>query len=144
MPRTAKPVERKRRTGNPGKRALPAPIIVTTQVPTEPDPIRKLGPAGVDTWKRVWGAGAYWVSGETDIQIVQMLCECEDERYLLRVRLWEQNDWHDRNALRSLENFMMSIYSLLGFSPVDRGKLGVGEVRSQSVVDELKARRQSG
>ncbi len=144
MPRAAKPIERKRRTGNPGKRPLPETIIVSTQITDEPEPLRPLNVPGRQSWTRIWGAGAYWLSGDTDIQIVQMLCESEDERYLLRKRLWENNDWHDRNALRSLENFMMSIYSLLGFSPVDRGKLGVGEVRPASVVDELKARRGLG
>ena len=142
MPQPAKPIERKRKTGNPGKRALPAQVIVAEQVKEEPAPLRNLGPAGLATWSRIWAAGAYWLSGKTDIQIVQMLCECEDERYLLRVRLWEQNDWHDRNALRALEASMMSIYSLLGFTPVDRGKMGFGEVRSGSVLDELRAKRE--
>jgi hypothetical protein len=51
------------------------------------------------------------------------------------------HDWHDRVGLRNLEGLILSMYSMLGFSPVDRGKMGVGEVRASSVLDELKARR---
>jgi hypothetical protein len=75
------------------------------------------------------------------VQIVQMLCECEDERSALRDRVMSAHDWHDRVGLRNLEGLILSMYSMLGFSPVDRGKMGVGEVRASSVLDELKARR---
>ena len=141
MPRAAVPVERKRKLGNPGKQALPKQIIVAEQVEGVPEPLRVLGSEGQAAWVRIWTAGAYWVSGSTDVQIVQMLCECEDERSALRDRVMSAHDWHDRVGLRNLEGLILSMYSMLGFSPVDRGKMGVGEVRAASVLDELKARR---
>ena len=141
MPRTAVPVERKRKLGNPGKQSLPEQIIVAEQVVGVPEPLRELGAEGLAAWVRIWTAGAYWVSGSTDVQIVQMLCECEDERSALRDRVMSSHDWHDRVGLRNLEGLILSMYSMLGFSPVDRGKMGVGEVRAASVLDELKARR---
>ena len=141
MPNPAKPVERKRKLGNPGVRPLPEQVIVAEQVTKSPDPLRPLGKMGRESWDRIWTAGAHWVSGNTDIQIVQMLCECEDERSLLRHKVLTEHDWHDRVGLRNLEGLILSMYSMLGFSPVDRGKKGVGEVRTSSVLDELKARR---
>jgi len=141
MPNPAKPVERKRKLGNPGVRPLPEQVIVAEQVTKSPDPLRPLGKMGRESWDRIWTAGAHWVSGNTDIQIVQMLCECEDERSLLRHKVLTEHDWHDRVGLRNLEGLILSLYSMLGFSPVDRGKMGVGEVRPSSVLDELKARR---
>ncbi len=115
--------------------------MVAEQVVGVPEPLRPLGVEGLAAWVRVWTAGAYWVSGSTDVQIVQMLCECEDERSVLRERVMVEHDWHDRVGLRNLEGLILSMYSMLGFSPVDRGKMGVGEVRASSVLDELKARR---
>ena len=144
MPRPVKPIERKRRTGNPGKRTLPGTVAVVVKLSSTPEPLRFLHTAGRDSWDRIWESGSHWISGTTDIQIVQMLCECEDERSHLRGLVWGGNDWRDRVALRSLDTFILSLYSLLGFTPADRSKLGLAEVRSQSVVDELKARRNSG
>lgn len=141
MPNPAKPIERRRKLGNPGVRALPAQVIIVEQVTSPPEPLRPLGKMGRDSWDRLWTSGASWVSGSTDIQIVQLLCECEDERAQLRHRVLTEQDWHDRNGLRKLEEFIVSMYSMLGFSPVDRGKMGVGEVRPSSVLDELRARR---
>jgi hypothetical protein len=90
----------------------------------------------------VWTAGAYWVAGQTDIEIVQMLAECVDERMILRTKVFTGSDWRDRVALRNLEEFTLRLYSILGFSPTDRSKLGVGQVRAASVLDELRARRE--
>ncbi len=142
MPNPAKPVERKRKLGNPGIRPLPKQVIVAEQMTSSPDPLRPLGKMGRESWDRIWTAGAHWVSGNTDIQIVQMLCECEDERSLLRHKVLTEHDWHDRVGLRNLEGLILSMYSMLGFSPVDRSKMGVGEVRPGSVLDELRLKRE--
>lgn len=144
MGNPAKPVERHRRLGNPSKLKLPEPIIIAEPVTQTPEPLRVLGEKGLETWNRIWQSGAYWINGTTDIQIIQILCESEDERLNLRFHALQNKDWRDRVALRSIDTFILSIYTLLGFTPADRSKLGFGEVRSQSVVDELKARRQSG
>ena len=37
---------------------------------------------------------------------------------------------------------MRVMYSMLGFSPVDRSKMGLGEVRPSSVLDELRLKRE--
>ena len=142
MPQVSKPAERKSRLGNPGKEKLPPIIVALPQVEGIPEPLRTLGAEGRRTWDRVWTAGAYWVAGQTDIEIVQMLAECVDERMILRAKVFTGSDWRDRVALRNLEEFTLRLYSILGFSPTDRSKLGVGQVRAASVLDELRARRE--
>lgn len=146
MPRPAKPVERKRRLGNPGMRKLPEPVDYVPQVISVPEPLRPFATdVGLDAWVRIWESGSTWISGVTDVQIVQMLCECEEERQQLRALATKSNaDWRDRVALRSIDTFILSLLSLLGFTPADRAKLGLGEVRPASIIDELKARRNLG
>jgi len=147
MPNPAKPPARQRRLGNPGKVKLPNEIIILPAVVEVPEPLRPFyGQEGRDAWQRIWESGSHWISGSTDMQIVQMLCECEEERVVLRYAALtkEPRDWRDRIALRSLETFILSLYSILGFTPADRAKLGLGEVRPASIIDELKARRNSG
>jgi division protein CdvB (Snf7/Vps24/ESCRT-III family) len=66
-----------------------------------------------------------------------MLCECEDERAMLRLKVFAEQDWRDRVGLRKLEEFILVMYSKLGFTPTDRGKLGVGEVRPASLLERV-------
>lgn len=144
MPNPPKPIERKRRTGNPGQRKLPPPATAIPAITNLPEPLRPLSPEGTKAWNRIWESGTHWISGLTDVQVVQLLCESEDERLKLRYVVWNDlGDWRDRVALRSLDTFILSIYSLLGFNPTDRTRLGVGEVKEMTIVDELRARRNS-
>ena len=143
MPRRATPVERKRKLGQPshGKK-LAEPIFVADQVSGIPTPLQELGPAGRATWDRLWTSGATWISGNTDIEWAQLLCECVDERAELRKQVFAEREWRDRVGLRNLEHDIRAMYSLMGFNPVDRGKMGVGEVRPSSVLDELRLKRE--
>jgi hypothetical protein len=50
--------------------------------------------------------------------------------------------WHERSALRELEKSIRSNLSLLGFTPTDRMKLGVAEVKVESKMELLKRRRE--
>ena len=144
MPRVAVPVERKRKLGKPSHaKPLPPVKYVVDQVSGVPVPLAELGPVGRATWDRLWSSGATWISGRTDVDWVQLLCECVDERAVLRKQVFEVGDWRDRVGLRNLEHDIRAMYSLMGFNPVDRGKMGVGEVRPSSVLDELRARREN-
>ena len=142
MPRTRIPVERKRKLGNPSKEKLPPQVFVAEQVSGVPAPLAELGPAGRATWDRLWSSGATWISGRTDVEVAQLLCENVDERAVLRKQVFEGGDWRDRVGLRNLQAEIRVLYSMLGFSPVDRAKLGVGEVRPSSVLDELRLKRE--
>lgn len=144
MPNPAKPVERKRKLGNPGCRPLPVEKFIVEQVPGVPVVPAGLGAAGAKAWVSIWTAASSWLSIGSDAGWIERLCEMEDERVILRGRVLADGDWRDRVGLRALEHSMNSMYSLMGFNPSDRGKLGVGEVRSSGVLDELRARRAGG
>jgi len=140
--RPAKPIEQKRKLGNPGKRAMPkeSEITLLEQVEEVPEPPRPLLKYGQDLWNRIWSIGASWVSDKTDLELLIMTCEMVDERWNLRVRVMQDDDPQLRRGLRELEKQIVSNLSLLGFSPSDRARLGVAEVKAKSKLQEMMER----
>jgi hypothetical protein len=70
-----------------------------------------------------------------------MTCEMIDERWNLRVRVMQNNDTKDRRGLRELDRAIVSNLSLLGFSPSDRSRLGLAEVKKMSKLEELMTKK---
>lgn len=143
MPNPPKPVEVKRRTGNPGKRKLPdqSKVITLPAADGIPEPLRPLRTEGRRMWDRIWGNGAVWLSPATDIELVQTLAESVDEREVLRPKVLDEGDTSDRIALRKLDDQIKSMLSALGFTPIDRTRMGVAEVKQASKLDQMRARR---
>lgn len=156
--RPAKPVEVKRALGNPGGRPLPpAPmpgegLPAVDGIPTPPI----LGLEGLEMWQEIWSAGNTWLSPVADRRLVTMLCQAQDEAESIRRALATgevkrhyvvgngQHVTHPYvNQLKELRVQMTSWLSALGFSPSDRARLGIGEVRQADVFDELKRRREA-
>jgi len=109
-----------------------------------PEPVRPLGQAGLMFWHRVWAVGFAWISLNTDIELLQIVCEQIDERQALRVRVLRDGDWRDRTALRALDAQVLDCLSLLGFTPVDRARLGFVEVKIQNELDAYRQRKAQG
>jgi hypothetical protein len=127
-----KPVERKRRIGNPSGRKLPDVValaeITTIASSHIPEPFRPLGNQGLNLWNQVWQSGASWLKANMDTELVLMLCEATEERTRLRIML--QNDqtlWRERRALREVDRQIITLLGQVGFSPSERGMLGTGE-----------------
>lgn len=141
--RPPKPVEVKRALGNPGKRPLPEPheIVQLPAVIHAPEPPRPLMKYGTELWERVWSMGASWISDKTDLELLIMTCEMVDERWNLRVKVMQTDDARMRRGLRELDRQIVTNLSLLGFTPADRSRLGVGEVKAADVLDKLEQRR---
>lgn len=141
--RPAKPIEQKRLLGNPGRRPLPAEesLIVLEPADGIPEPPRPLLQAGTDLWERVWSAGSNWISPKTDIEVLLMTCEMVDERWNLRIKVMQSNNMQMARRLDNLTRLIVSNLSLLGFTPSDRSRLGVAEVRAKSALEELMERR---
>ena len=141
--RPSKPTEIKRKLGNPGRRPLPDTSVVQYLEPvvSVPDPARPLLKYGLEFWEKVWGSGLSWISANTDAELLLMTCELVDERWNLRVRVMQSNDWRERRALRELDDRIIRNLSLLGFTPADRSKLGVAEVKAISKMEALKRRQ---
>lgn len=139
--RPSKPIEQKRLLGNPGKRALPKDTLAIAQVTEIPEPSRPLLKYGQELWDKVWGMGATWISVNTDSELLLMTCEMIDERWNLRVKVMQTDDPRLRRGLRELDRQIVSNLSLLGFTPADRSKLGVAEVKAISKLEELQMRK---
>lgn len=139
--RPSKPIEQKRLLGNPGKRALPSGAIAIPMASEPPEPHRPLLKYGRELWDKVWGMGATWISPNTDTELLLMTCEMIDERWNLRVKVMQTDDARLRRGLRELDRQIVSQLSLLGFSPADRSKLGVAEVKAQTKLEELMERK---
>lgn len=143
MGRPPKPTELKRLQGNPGKRALPkeTEMILLPAADTIPEPARPLLKYGQEMWDRIWSMGNSWISPTTDVELVMMTAEMVDERWNLRVKVMGSDDPKLRRGLRELDKMIVSNLSLLGFSPTDRMRLGVAEVKKQSKLEELLAKK---
>ena len=141
--RPSKPIEQKRLLGNPGKRALPDEdsVILLERAEERPEPTRPLLKYGQELWDRIWGMGATWVSDKTDIELLMMTCEMIDERWNLRVKVMQNDDPRMRRGLRELDRQIVSNLSLLGFTPSDRARLGVAQIKAKSKLEELMERR---
>jgi len=143
--RPPKPIEQKRLLGNPGKRPLPGPgeVQILPAIDEIPEPPRPLLTYGRDLWDRVWSVGANWISANTDLELLLITCELIDERWNLRVQVMKTDDSRMRRGLREIDRQIVSNLSLLGFSPADRSRLGVAEVKARSKLEELLARSES-
>jgi len=107
-----------------------------------PQPLRPLELSGAALWDRVWNGAQLWLSNRTDIELVQLVCEQLDERDLLRAFVLENMEaWHERAALRQLEKDIASNLGQLGFSPAERTRLGLAEVKRQSKLEELMSKK---
>ena len=141
--RPPKPVEQKRLLGNPGKRALPkeGSLQALPMAQKKPEPNRPLGKYGQELWDRVWETGLTWISPNTDSELLLMTCELIDERWNLRAKVIQGEDPRERRGLRELDRMIIGNLSLLGFTPTDRTRLGVAEVKAMSKLEELQARK---
>jgi hypothetical protein len=135
--RPPKPVEQKRRTGNPGKRALPkagdlAPVPAVTSEPADLDP--------ADTFSAVLEDGRVWLA-RTDAVGLSLLRESLEERAELRAAVMAGGAAEDRKALRDLDKQIVSHLSALGFDPSARARLGLAEVKAATTLEKLRRGR---
>ena len=154
--RPAKPIEAHRLAGNPSKKQLPAAplpgegLTGIEGVPTPPE----LNDAGLELWNRVWTAGRSWLSPDVDFQLIRMLCEAQDEHEDIRLKIASgeiERFYTTANGqmvthplvtqLGNLRAQMTAWLAAIGFSPSDRSRLGLAEVRVRDELDELQRRR---
>jgi len=143
MANPGKPAEVKRKLGAKGYKGDVADgVTLLPAVSAVPEPLKPLNDSGLALWDRTWQRGYSWISANTDIQLLQITCEQLDERDVLRNYVLDNVEaWHERSALRELEKSIRSNLSLLGFTPTDRMKLGVAEIKAETKMEQLKARR---
>lgn len=150
--RPSKPLEVKRALGYA---EIPAPttgqgLEGVDGVPTPPE----LGDAGLALWYHTWIAGKSWLAVESDRTIITMLCQAQDEHEEIRGQLASgeipryyvtangQMVTHPMvTQLQTLRTQMTAWLAAIGFSPSDRSRLGLAEVRVRDELDELVKRR---
>jgi NAD(P)H-nitrite reductase large subunit len=105
-----------------------------------PDPVRPLiaGGFGEELWQRLWAFSAAWLRPDTDLELVQMVCELTDEEAQLRKQVRELGDWRDRVQLRNLEKMKFSMMCSLGLTPVDRSRLGAVAVKVETQMEMFR------
>ena len=144
MPNPSKPTELKRKLGNPGQGKLPKPGELMTIPGGYVEPLRPLEWAGLQLWDSVFKHGELWVSSRTDVHFLMLTCEQLDRREELKSKIEETGDWHMYKQLNDLERMIASNLGLLGFTPSDRTRLGLAEVKRQSKLEELQSKWSSG
>ena len=73
---------------------------------------------------------------------MQLICEQLDRREFLREYVSEHpHEWHMFKQLNDIEVQIVKGFSLLGFSPADRTRLGLVSAKTKSKLEELMARK---
>ena len=147
-----KPVELARKQGNPGKRAIKPLSLVVALPQSHIAPPEHLTKSRKELWVSIKKV-AWWIS-PTDETNLLLLCEKLDRRAELIAKLQDSDFvlYTDRGyayanplvgMLSTIENEITKQFSLLGLTPADRTRLGVGEVKAASALDKLIAERQA-
>jgi P27 family predicted phage terminase small subunit len=149
-----KPAELHRRLGNPSRKKLPdpssvVPLAVSDGPPPAPDTLREHGRRA---WERLWAAGGRWISPDTDVAVMTRLCEGYDLRADMAARLAADGLMVEGAAgqprphpliaqILAVESMITKYEGLCGFTPADRARLGVAEVRptADNAVDDFFA-----
>lgn len=126
-----KPTELKRQLGNPGKRALPAPLVALP-------PVQRVSSipqfeSGEEFVQHILdNGGSTWIA-PTDAMAVDLARRLYD-------RMLQADD--PRIFIKIVEALSRCLSSL-GLDPVARSRLGVAEVKARSKLEELRDRRRS-
>jgi P27 family predicted phage terminase small subunit len=156
----AQPLERRRGRGRIHRRlpALPVPetALANVDLTSIPEPPPSLGPVGVQAWKVFWAAGRRHLSELHDSALMGRLCLRMEQ--VAELEAWLSEDitrrWYQtangqivtHPAVKQIEHAdaqMTAWLSLLGFTPSDRARLGLAEIRVANELDQFRRRKSS-
>lgn len=156
MGRPPLPLEHHRRVGRANGtkkadgRALPEGTTSLAPVVELPAPLADFDDEGRRLWERIWTSGRTWIA-ITDIDAVEAACRLADD--IQRARRLYREDPADGapfdsrpiygRLVASLDKQLQSWFSQLGFTPTARSRLGVAEVKAQTAIEQLRARRRN-
>jgi len=152
------PVEKKRLRGARVRNHLPAvPVpefaLATVELTDLPKPPDTLDSYGAAYWSMFWNAGRRHLSEAHDSALVERLCLAFEQ--LARIEQWLGTDvtrWfyetangqlvtHPLIKQKSELNAQVTAWlSLLGFTPSDRARLGLAEIRVANELDQFRRR----
>ena len=153
------PAEVQRAKGNTAKKKLAPPPDPSTSlanvngdaVPAAPEWCDAYGTA---VWQSVWRAGRRHLSEQHDEILISLLVERLQDRRTIRDWLGDhpENRWYvtangqvvTHPAVKQIEQIDAQVtgwLSMLGFSPSDRARLGLAEIRVANELDEFRRRK---
>lgn len=158
--RPPKPIEQKRRTGNPGRRQLPSGTVALAPVEGIPPVPIELKPTGRAMWEMIWsGPASAWLSPQVDairVRTVAGLLDEIDTYHRLVATLGpvleepivtpsgvvvaDSARFVPNPAVRMLRDAQKQLdreLSSLGFDPTARSRLGLAEVKRESILQRL-------
>jgi P27 family predicted phage terminase small subunit len=120
-------------------------IVKDVIVPVPPD---DLADRGLTEWERIWTAGSSWRAPEQDYHWIAMTARAYDDIDEFRARvnrdgLIQQGSMGQVIAhpliseIRKCETLIMKCLATLGFSPSDRARLGLAEVKTASKLQQM-------
>lgn len=109
-----------------------------------------LGERGVTEWEKIWSAG-FWLSADQDYHWVSMIATAYDEiekyRWEIAAEGLTVQGIHGTMIahpliaeIRKAQATIMKALSTLGFSPTDRARLGLAEVKRKTALADLNDR----
>jgi P27 family predicted phage terminase small subunit len=150
--RPPEPLERKRAKARgdgttPGKRPVPEAAYELVQAGAYPVPPEDLADRGLTEWHKIWSVGP-WLSHEQDYPWVEMICRAwnDIEEFRAKVKadgLIQQGSMGQVIAhpligeIRKAEGVIQKCLSVIGFSPSDRARLALGEVKVKKELADL-------
>lgn len=158
--RPPKPVEEKRRLGNPGRRPLPEPLSYLPAVSGTPKVPVGLKIGGKRLWTQIYDAARVWVS-DLDQAEVEVACRLFDDIASYRRLVTKHGPLLEEpittptgvevgirlvanpavKMLRDAEKQWQSCMADLCIPPAARARLGLAQVKAQSKLEEILARR---
>lgn len=155
--RPPKPVERIRATSRDAHHKADGRELVVPEhqlaasggkIPVAPD---ELDERGLREWEHIWSSGP-WLSVEQDYHWVLAIAHAYDEITEYRAKI-KADGLIQRGSMgqviahpliasiRAAEGTIMKSLSMIGFSPTDRARLGLAEVKRQSALQELRSKK---
>lgn len=145
-----KPNEQKRKLGNPGKRELPAVTEVISLSPLPFAPPADLGTAGIDFIRSVV-ASTPWLA-DTDRPTVELAARLVDECAEMAADIEATGRLHMTEkgypvinplvgALATSRKQLHSVLASLGYTPADRTRMGLAEVKAKNAFEEMLSKR---
>jgi P27 family predicted phage terminase small subunit len=152
------PIEKKRRKGTVSAKHLPAvPVpefaLATINEKDLPKPPATLDDYGRAYWSMFWKAGRRHLSEDHDSALIELLCQAVEN--VARINAWLAKDvmrqfYETANGqlvthplVKQKQESLAQItawLSLLGFTPSDRARLGLAEIRTANELDNFRRR----
>jgi hypothetical protein len=130
--RRPKPAEQKRKLGNPGKRSLPDRATLVAVAPVDAE-VGQLTP--LQCLERGLAAGKVWL-GESDAPTIGLALDA--------LELYAEARSDPKAKLTDVVaagKWVQSLFGDLGFTPAERARLGLAEVKAVTKVEELLAKQ---